>query len=655
MSFLDSVITSYYEENKQTYYKNIELIKKHNELISSCEKVKKSLNDIITNELAYKYEVIAALQKKVLPIYNTIKKDKVFLNGYIYILHKKEIESFVKKCVELNKIKNRREIVFNINRLSNRCIIFNKDFNLLQKSGNMKKFIELEATQYEYKEIYKELTKWKKRLTKEMEIDISNKITEIVTLFFKDYMHFENIMNSYKVVFNKNISTFIEANFQLCKTIKSINYRNFNKYSYLLEKYSRLYNDTITINDIGNYNFISEITDYVFPFNKHYERLNKLCNVYWKLDNLLSRDKDSERVINNIKEILEKNRYIDYLLRTEFKEKYLNLYNQVVKDYNLIKESGMRDYKFEYMSKFKKAYETFDQIVNDYNLAFIKSEKLAYEHIFQNVEGKVLDNQQIESIIKDEMNNLVIAGAGSGKTTTILGKIKYLIERGFCLPEQLLIISFTNTTANELYGRVLKETRKKNIDVMTFHKLGVEIISNVEELKPDIFNTGLPDFVTNEFKCLTKDQSYLKLVNQYFLSYLKPFKSRFDFENEGQFIKYLKSNNIRTLKDEPVKSLEEMEISNFLFLSGIEYEYERPYEFDTRTKEKAQYKPDFYLPKEDIYIEHFGIDRNGNVPSFFNGKTGISAQKIYNDSISWKRATHKKNRTKPLKTVADDC
>ena len=66
-----------------------------------------------------------------------------------------------------------------------------------------------------------------------------------------------------------------------------------------------------------------------------------------------------------------------------------------------------------------------------------------------------------------------------------------------------------------------------------------------------------------------------------------------------------------------MKSYGEVEIANFLYLNGIEYIYESPYKIDTRTKEFGQYKPDFYLPDYDIYIEYFGIDRNGNPPAYF--------------------------------------
>ena len=87
-----------------------------------------------------------------------------------------------------------------------------------------------------------------------------------------------------------------------------------------------------------------------------------------------------------------------------------------------------------------------------------------------------LDNNQMQ-IINNNQNMLIIAGAGAGKTLTILGKINYLIENNLCSPQEILIISFTNASVNDI-----KEKIKYNINVFTFHKLAMEILklANIE-------------------------------------------------------------------------------------------------------------------------------------------------------------------------------
>ena len=70
---------------------------------------------------------------------------------------------------------------------------------------------------------------------------------------------------------------------------------------------------------------------------------------------------------------------------------------------------------------------------------------------------------------------------------------------------------------------------------------------------------------------------------------------------------------------EVVKSIEECKIANFLLFNGVNYEYELPYKYDTATQAFRQYRPDFTInPKSNtVYLEHFALNKNGDVPHFF--------------------------------------
>ena len=113
-----------------------------------------------------------------------------------------------------------------------------------------------------------------------------------------------------------------------------------------------------------------------------------------------------------------------------------------------------------------------------------------------------------------------------------------------------------------------------------------------------------------------KDEVFSKLLNEYFLYHFINTKTCFNFKTKGEYIDYLKANEIRSLKGDVVKSLEECDIANFLYVNGVEYEYERDYEVETSTKKHRQYKPDFYLPEYGLYIEHFALNKEGNATIF---------------------------------------
>src|SRR5690606_27530220 len=118
------------------------------------------------------------------------------------------------------------------------------------------------------------------------------------------------------------------------------------------------------------------------------------------------------------------------------------------------------------------------------NERFTNLEIERYSDYFDNVEGRRLDLQQRTAIVTDEDNNLVIAGAGSGKTTTIVGKVGYVIQRYGIKPKDVLLISFTSKSVEDLAARI----GQPGLVTSTFHKLGKEIIVSVEGVQPSIFD-----------------------------------------------------------------------------------------------------------------------------------------------------------------------
>lgn len=111
-----------------------------------------------------------------------------------------------------------------------------------------------------------------------------------------------------------------------------------------------------------------------------------------------------------------------------------------------------------------------------FNNEFLQYELNESQSLLSNIDGgKSLDNQQREAIIRDEDNSLIIAGAGCGKTTTIMGKVNYINNRLKISPEEILLISFTKKSAEDLASKV----SIRGIDAKTFHKLGLDIIKKM--------------------------------------------------------------------------------------------------------------------------------------------------------------------------------
>lgn len=315
----------------------------------------------------------------------------------------------------------------------------------------------------------------------------------------------------------------------------------------------------------------------------------------------------------------------------------------------ILADDTITEYRSVYQ-KFQRAANSFESDIEFHNTEYLRGKIKEAREIIGKIEGHDLDDQQMMCILKDAHNHNVVAGAGTGKTTTIIGKVKYLLGTGKFKPEEILVLSYTHAAAAEMAKR-LKENTSCDIGVMTFHRFGYYIMTSVEKKKPVIFNKSMRDVLKNKLQDLVKDRRYSKKLLRFLGNSAGTGKSDIDveFESAEEYRQYVSEHKPLTLKSEIVKSYGEMRVANCLATNGIKYEYERYYEHDTATEEHAQYAPDFYLPDYGIYIEFFGIDRNGKAPEWFEGE---DPTRTYQQGMAWKRATHEQYETKLIECYA---
>ena len=146
----------------------------------------------------------------------------------------------------------------------------------------------------------------------------------------------------------------------------------------------------------------------------------------------------------------------------------------------------------------------------------IKNKNLLNDSFFDDINGKSLDIYQRKIVINNSKSLLVVAGAGSGKTLTIIGKIKYLIEKEKIDAKNILCISFTNETVNNLKNRV-----GYNIDCFTFHKLSLSILKDFN-YNYQIINDDLLEYIIEEFfDNIIYQLNITNLVIEYMIESLK--------------------------------------------------------------------------------------------------------------------------------------
>lgn len=293
------------------------------------------------------------------------------------------------------------------------------------------------------------------------------------------------------------------------------------------------------------------------------------------------------------------------------------------------------------------------EFIEAQRLDYVEQQKKDNRELFDRIESNPLTDKQRDACIVDEDNNLVLAGAGTGKTSTMIGRVGYLVESQQALPKEILMLAYGTKAAEEMRERIADKLGIEGVTARTFHSLGQGIIASVERKKPAISKLATDEkllykTIDGWFNELMEDSDYQKKAIRYFEKFLYPVANPFDFDSEGEYFEFIRANEVRTLKGENVKSLEECFIANWLYKMGVQYEYEPSYkEADTRTPEFRQYYPDFYLPEYGIYLEHFGIDRQGNTAPYID-------KMKYNEGIAWKRNLHKEHQTKLVETFHYD-
>lgn len=130
-----------------------------------------------------------------------------------------------------------------------------------------------------------------------------------------------------------------------------------------------------------------------------------------------------------------------------------------------------------------------------------------YGYLLDNINGYPLDKFQRRIVFDDHDAVIVIAGAGTGKSTTIIGKIKYLINVLDYSSDEILCISFTNESVNSLQKGLLKNGIN-NINVQTFHKLALDIIGN----QYNIIESDYLEYIYDELFYTSNDEKKLVLT-----------------------------------------------------------------------------------------------------------------------------------------------
>lgn len=259
-----------------------------------------------------------------------------------------------------------------------------------------------------------------------------------------------------------------------------------------------------------------------------------------------------------------------------------------------------------------------------------------------------LNEIQREAVRSEEKRLLVLAGAGSGKTKTLLQKLIYLIEEKGISPSSILAITFTKNATNEMIDRLImsadstglyaqrlsdKRLRKADKDkirneyqkkykwidgltIRTFHSFCYNVLRNYgvnefdnkfriigdekrdeeDELSKHIAPETVFEVIHKLLIAACDEPDYLLRLKKYILDYfvdkihIKKTEPRFDHKDNKYFT---------TLNGTMVRSKSEQYIADWLYRHSIQFEYE-----PLLNVKDFSFRPDFYIPAANLYIEH---------------------------------------------------
>tara|TARA_B100000902_G_C27299237_1_gene911822 strand:- start:26 stop:2488 length:2463 start_codon:yes stop_codon:yes gene_type:complete len=284
--------------------------------------------------------------------------------------------------------------------------------------------------------------------------------------------------------------------------------------------------------------------------------------------------------------------------------------------------------------------------------------EVPFQETFENRFELQLDEDQIRAVKHKTGNALVTARAGAGKTRTLIARSTFLQKYLGVSPSEILLLSFNKKAAEEMKQRLQENLGTDLPHVMTFHALAHALVRPKEQIlcndstqeKSDLsreLQIRASETFTSKEAPQKKESRPTKTVQDIKKEILKNFSTESDNE-EGLFqsllqilfaealfdwslIKKGESNFVEkelatfervkdllevqqkerdalgyapSLDGTRIKSSGERLISNVLFLNGIDYKYEHPFEW-----EDSVYRPDFLIKTDsgtNVVIEYFG-------------------------------------------------
>lgn len=224
--------------------------------------------------------------------------------------------------------------------------------------------------------------------------------------------------------------------------------------------------------------------------------------------------------------------------------------------------------------------------------------------------GESINLEKAAALANPSQNLLLSARAGSGKTTVLGCKVSLLIDTEKVHPDQILVMAFNSTAADEIRNRIRQKFKQANFEnARTFHSLASQLVQPEEDIlyddKEDVSTRKMTLFIQQLMKTEIKNPVFIEKMYEFFRKEMREIERAGFTLDDDSYFDYRRNMLQVALGGEKVKSKGEKIIADYLFEHDISYKYEKVWLWGNQI-----YRPDFsiYDQQSDFVIEHWGID-----------------------------------------------
>ncbi len=248
-----------------------------------------------------------------------------------------------------------------------------------------------------------------------------------------------------------------------------------------------------------------------------------------------------------------------------------------------------------------------------------------YAELFDSIESTPLTMEQRRACVSDAPATLVLAGAGTGKTSTLTGRVAFLLAHGLAAAQDILCLAFAREAAQEIHERLQRRIAVRlsiqGFSASTFHSLGLQIVMQVEQQRPMLTDfchrpEALREFLDQQLReRINHCDQYTTLLLDYFALIEPGIRLSCEFSDRQAYLTSFASRPVRALRGELMRNPFECLVANALCLMGVEYCYRQHFPHNVFFAKRQPYRSTFYLPVARIYIDVFDYAGENKAPT----------------------------------------